>query len=131
MGAERGLVTNPLISPLKAFDVPPSQREPIPLPPTQPGFCELCRLPLKPGEVKFHRDLHGWSCKEAFYRLCRQQAVFIVPRELLIRRLRPRGKGQPMPGVAKDAQREIRQHIDDLEMRMRDAADRLAEKAGQ
>lgn len=121
-----GLPTPATVSPLRAFALDPRLSDPIPLAPSQPGHCELCHLPLDPGEVKFHRTHHGFDCKAAFYALARQEGPFLLPRLILIRRTRPHRKGEAIPGIAKEARRDLDRHIDDLIRRMRDAGQRQA-----
>ena len=125
-----GLVTAPQISPVVRFTLPKADREAMPVPPSKRGHCELCGLPLSEGELKFHRDRHGFSCRTEFYRVVQQAGIAIAARELLIRRTRPRRKGEPVPEAAKQARREIQQLTDELDRRIREGA-RLLETGGK
>lgn len=119
----RGLTTHPQSAPLVRFPLPAAQREPLTVPTSRKGFCELCGNPLKKRQKKFCNS-QPFDCRKEFYRICQQQGVAIVSRLIFLRRTRPSG-GQSMTGEAKQANREIWQLTDDLIHRMNDARKEL------
>lgn len=123
-----GCNTPPQNGPPARFPMPQRHRDAKSVPASRKGLCELCGSPLENRRAKFCKDRWGFSCKREFEYLTSITGRAILARLLVIRRRRPRRRGEPVDATSKRLAREIRQLADEFDQRLRAGAQDLAKR---